>query len=128
MTNLDPDRYVSVSELEAELSFTHRALQVDQTEWEKLLRRLLDEESERVESGAYAGRTWAGDDVPGPIRDGVIRLVRSRLERIQSDGLSQETLPTGQSATYRPPEHVKADVQRVARQYRDDRDIGAWMV
>lgn len=134
MTTRNPERYVTVGQLESELSFTNRALQADESEWAELLRRLLDEESERIESASYAARTWGGphtsgtDDVPGPIRDGVIRLVRSRLERIQSDGLAQETLPTGQSASYRPPEDVRADVQRIARQHRDDSDIGAWVV
>lgn len=52
--------------------------------------------------------SYGYDSAPGAVRDAIVRLVRSRLERIKSDGLESESLPTGQSASYRPPEEVMA--------------------
>ena len=125
----DPERYVSLEELEEELPFSEAAFSV--ADWSGLLERLLDEESERVEGDDYVGRTWDdAADVPGPVKHGIIRLVRSRLEQIKSDGLDSESGPTGQSVTYRPPEAVRRDVQSMVAKYREDdgERPGAWVV
>lgn len=62
--------------------------------------------------------TYGFEEPPGDIRDAVIRLVRSRLERIKSDGLGSESMPTGQSADYRPPEEIHADVKNIVGKHK----------
>ena len=196
----DPERYLSVSDLRDELPFSpEKAFGIDDTEtdadgntdWDNLLERLLDEESDRVErfdgtlfvetetsETLYGDEDTVDDDlllpdrpvtdvvsvdadgealevgtdvrvrethvelldaapiyswpdgaievtwtygyseVPGDVRDAIVRLVRSRLERIQSDGLESESLPTGQSASYRPPEDVIRGAKETVSQYR----------
>lgn len=64
--------------------------------------------------------TYGYSSVPGPVQDGLVRLVRSRLDRIQSDGLKSESLPSGQSASYRPPEEVLTTVAWTVAEYRPD--------
>ncbi|QCW03566.1 DUF1302 domain-containing protein [Natrinema pallidum] len=205
----DPERYLSVGDLEDELPFSPSAFDVDNTEtnadgntdWDNLLQRLLDEESDRIEQMAstlfvqtetsatlYGDEDTVGDDlplpdrpvvdvasigvdgdplevgtdvrvrethvellddaaiyswpdgpievtwtygydaVPGDVRDGLVRLVRSRLERIQSDGLESEGLPTGQSASYRPPEEIVAAVADDVGGYSPPSYFGGTMV
>ena len=133
----DAERYVSVNELMDEIAFDESMFDV--VNWDPFLERLLGAESERIENAAYAGRVWAphpdapdDNDVPAVVKHGVIRLVRSRLEQIHSDGLSSESGPAGQSLDYRPPAHVRQDVQSMVSKYReptdDDADRGAWVV
>ena len=124
----DAERYVSQDELEAELSFDPDAFPAD--DWDDLVTRLLAQESERVEGPDYANREWDdADDVPGPVFDGIVRLVRSRLQRIKADGVESESTVSGQSLSYRPPEAVRADVQSAVSKYReDDEESGAWLV
>lgn len=62
--------------------------------------------------------TYGNEGVPGDVKDGLVRLVRSRLERIQSDGLESESVPTGQSASYRPPEEIIDAVKRSVIKHR----------
>jgi hypothetical protein len=199
----DPERYLNVATLEDEIAYRPEALGVDDevgdgedvSDWEQLLQRFLDEESDRIEGPNYAdtrfvpttttatlyGDTAAvGDDLllrerpvrsvtsidadgtaldvdtdvrvrethvqlleaapltswpdgpitveweygyeepPGEVIDALVRLVRSRLDRIQTDGLESESLPSGQSASFRPPEEIRADVRRTVAQYEPD--------
>lgn len=199
----DPERYLSVAALEDEIAYRPEALGIDDTtsdgeemsDWEQLLQRLLDEESDRIEGPNYAGtrfvptttsatlygdtaavdddlllrerpvrsvtsinadgttldvdthvRVWEThvtllkdapingwpdgpitieweyglDEPPGDVVDAVVRLVRSRLDRIQTDGLESESLPSGQSASFRPPEAIRADVRRTVARYEPD--------
>lgn len=62
--------------------------------------------------------TYGYDEVPGEIRDAIVRLCRSRLQRIKSDGVESESYPSGQSITYRPPDEVRAAILSTARKYR----------
>lgn len=64
--------------------------------------------------------TYGFDSVPGPVRDGLVRLVRSRLERIMGDGVTSESVPSGQNTTYRPPEQIRADVRASVATYRPE--------
>jgi hypothetical protein len=64
--------------------------------------------------------THGYDEVPGPVVDALVRLVRSRLERRTTDGVESESVPSGQSATYRPPEAIISSVQSTVSQYRPD--------
>ena len=122
----DPERYVTADELQEELPFGEET-RANIDDWEALLERFLDEESERIEGPDYAGREF--DDVPGPVKNAVVRLVRSRLEQIKTDGVESESLASGLSMTYRPPEAIRRDVQSMVRKYRDDEDHpGAWVV
>ena len=114
----DPERYVTTDALQDELPFDEAAFPTID-DWAGLLERLLDEESERIEGSDYADRTF-DEDVPGPVKDGVIRLVRSRLDRIKTDGLETESLSDGSSYGYRPPEAVRADVRSAVAKYRED--------
>ena len=125
----EPERYVTLEELQQELAYQPAAFGMADDEgeptddWTALLERLLDEESERVEGDHYAGRTWGADeDVPGPVKHGIIRLARSRLTQIHGDGYESESSPAGQSATYTPAEDVRADVQSQVAKYRETDD------
>lgn len=124
----DAERYVSLEELKEELPFRPSAFpEID--DYDATLERFLDEESERIEGDDYAGRTWDSDEVvPGPVKHGIARLVRSRLEQIKSDGIESESLPSGQSATYRPPEEVRRGVRSAVRKYRPEDDNSGAMV
>ena len=55
----DPERYVSLESLTDELPFSEAAFDVD--DYDALLERLVDQESERIEGDDYAGRTWDED-------------------------------------------------------------------
>lgn len=79
---------------------------------------------DEVEVGWSYGHT----ELPRPARDAIIRLVRSRLERVKSDGLESESLPTGQSASYRPPEEILSAAAATIRGYRPDTYDGGMMV
>jgi len=200
----DPERYLTVEELREELGRSPRTVGLDPedpddvAEYEDLLERLLDEESERLEGPDFAGTTFvergveetlfsaeavrgsgrdlvpssrpiaslesvepldadvsidvadvrvrethlelledadvvewptgaieveytAGfDSVPGPIVDGLVRLVRSRIDRRSSDGVESESVPSGQSVQYRPASDVRRDVRSTASKYRPD--------
>ncbi|GGL55130.1 hypothetical protein [Halocalculus aciditolerans] len=198
-----PAPYVSVEELEAELSWTAEDLGVPTTDtdgdgtpqWTNLLERLLREECERVDD--WLGTTFEittttatldgtdGDElplpkrpvqsvasvtihtedgdttvpvedvvveeafiallpsadvdafpdgrrsvsvewtygyetVPGPVREGVIRLVRKRLAMIEEDGLKQESVGDG-SWTYQVPADVRQEVRASVARYAPPR-------
>ena len=136
----DPDRYVDLPTVKQEIVYSPDVFDMDTVEWDDLLERLIGEESERVESDRYANRVWDphpdapdDDDVPSPVTDGIIRLVRSRLDAIQLDGVSQESID-GQSSTFRPSSEIRDEVRRSVAPYRPKRDddddphIGAWVV
>lgn len=135
---MDPDRYVSLEELHEEIVYAPRSFNLEESEYDTLLTRLLDEESERIESDVFAGRTWGLDSspddaaVPGPVKDGVVRLVRSRLDRIQADGVESESLSSGQSASFRPAAEIRRDVRQTVSEYRPkgntESSFGAWTV
>lgn len=63
---------------------------------------------------------YGHDGMPGELRDALIRLVRSKLQRIKADGVESDSLPSGQSVSYRPPEDVVTQAQKTARKYRPD--------
>ena len=99
--------------------------------------QLLDEDADgndvdlnRWPDGWYEVEyTYGYDEVPGPVVDAIVRLVRSRLARIDADGVDSETLPTGQSVSYRPPERLLASVSRTMQRYRPPTyDSGAMVI
>lgn len=136
----DSDRYVDLPTVKQEIPYDPVAFDMDSAEWDDFLTRLLGEETERVESGRYAARVWEphddapdDDDVPAPVIDGILRLVRSRLDAVQADGVTQESID-GQSTTFRPSSEIRDEVRRSVAPYRPGRDgdedpyVGAWMV
>lgn len=129
----DHERYVSQETLLQELAWDAEAFQgVD--DFDALLERLLDEESDRIEG--FAERSWGqddspdDDDAPVEVRDGVIRLVRSRLQRIQTDGIGNDQIVGAGSASYRPPEEILDSVREQVAPFRprNDTDRSAWAV
>ena len=60
------------------------------------------------------------DDVPHPVREAVLRLVRARLARIEEDGLERESVD-GASYTYRPPEDLTREIAVSLREFRAPR-------
>lgn len=132
------ERYVTLDEMHEELVYSAQAFGLSSTEYDTLILRLIDEESERIESDLFAGRTWGlesspdGDEVPGPIKDGVVRLVRSRLDRIQADGIESESISSGQSTSFRPAAEIRQDVRSTVAEYRPtgntETSFGAWTV
>ncbi|WP_255170103.1 hypothetical protein [Natrononativus amylolyticus] len=88
--------------------------------------RVLDTHLVRVDGRWPRGQynidveyTYGYDDVPGAVRNGIVRLVRSVLEQIPTDGLSQESSGDA-SYTYRPPGEIRATVAAEVQQYRPD--------
>lgn len=49
------------------------------------------------------------EDAPGPFRDGLVRLIRSRIEQRKTDGLESESADS--SYTYRPSSEIKHEVR-----------------
>lgn len=64
--------------------------------------------------------TWdyGFDGAPEPVREGIIRVARDAVEQIATDGLERESTGDGASYTYRPPQHVKAEVLAMTREYQ----------
>lgn len=60
------------------------------------------------------------DDVPHPVQEAVLRLVRERLSMIEEDGLKRESVD-GASYTYRPPEELKREVAASLREFNPPR-------
>lgn len=61
--------------------------------------------------------TFGYDNVPGPVEEAFVRLVRSAIDQIATDGLAQESVGDG-SYTYRPPQELRAEVVTTIREYR----------
>lgn len=113
-----PFPYVSPDELRLELQYSANDFpNVDgQSDWEQLLTRALKAESERVAQYANEVDTvneWrpANATVPFVVQEAVIRLARARIARIREDGISNESLPSGASYNYRPPEEIRSEVK-----------------
>lgn len=110
-----PFPYVTVESLERELTLTPERIGVSDTEWQEMLSDFIETESERVETNDYAGVQYrdlpAVDDVPGIIREAVIRLSRARAHAIEQDGLSSENAGDGASYNYRSVAEVRAEVK-----------------
>lgn len=135
---MDPERYVTLNELGNEVSYEAQSFRMPESEYNDLLTRLLDEESERIEGEFFAARTWEqegspdDDPPPGPVKDGIIRLVRSRLDRIQSDGVESESTTSGHSTTFKPSAEIMEQVAAAVGEFRPSGDsetsFGAWVV
>lgn len=61
--------------------------------------------------------TYGHDGVPGPVEDGLVRLCRNAVERVQTDGLESESTGDGASYNYRLPTAVQNEVQAVISDY-----------
>lgn len=133
-----PERYVTLVELREEVVYGSHSFRLSDADYDDLLTRILDEESERMEGEFFAARTWEQEDSPdddpppGPVKDGIIRLVRSRLDRIQSDGIASESTTSGHSSTFRPSAEIMEQVASAVGEYRpsgdSDTSYGAWVV
>lgn len=60
--------------------------------------------------------TYGFQEVPGPVEDAIIRLVRNALDNIETDGLQSES-EDQISYTYRTPASVKAEARAQVQQY-----------
>ena len=69
-SNGDPERYLSVDALEDELGFDGDTFDVDN--WPDLLERLLDEESERIESQDFADTAFVEIETTERVYGGVV--------------------------------------------------------
>lgn len=110
-----PFPYVDADKLERELQLTPERIGVSDTEWQELLSDALEGATERVETDEYAGVQFRDsettDDVPGIIREGIIRLARARLYAIETDGLESENTGDSASYNYRSLADVRAEVK-----------------
>lgn len=50
------------------------------------------------------------EEIPGPVQDGLVRLIRSRLEQRKTDGLESES-GGDTSYTYRPSDEIRHEVR-----------------
>lgn len=108
--------YVTREQLERRLELDADALAVSDEEWLAILDEVLEAESERVELAEYAGVSYRDvdttDEVPSIVREGVIRLARSAVQQIRTDGLSSENVGDGASYAYRPVSDIRDEVAR----------------
>jgi hypothetical protein len=121
--------YVTADDFERELTLTANRLGVSDSEWYSLVDDVLESESERVETADYAGETWrdveSTDDIPGIVREAVVRLSRARLYAIESDGLASEGTGDSASYDYRSLAEIRSEVMadlQAADLSRDDGD------
>lgn len=126
-----PFPYVTPERLERELTLTPERIGVSDTEWLDLLSDVLESESERVETDDYAGVQYRDyettGDVPGILREAVIRLSRARLYAIETDGLESENTGDSASYNYRSPSAIRQEVMadlQAADLSRGDGDDG----
>lgn len=61
--------------------------------------------------------TYGFAEAPPAIQAAVIRLVRSSLDQIKTDGLGNESLPDGASYGYRPPADIRREVRSEVSEY-----------
>jgi hypothetical protein len=113
-----PFPYVDADTFASELPYTASDFPglASESEWQGLLERALKTESERVASYANQVDTAAEWDpadatVPFVARMAVIRLARDRIAGIKEDGLASESLGSGASYDYRPPEALRKEVK-----------------
>jgi hypothetical protein len=123
--------YVTADAFERELTLTANRLGVSDSQWDTLVDDVLESESERVETADYAGETWrdveSTDDVPGIVREAVVRLARARLYAVESDGLQSENTGDSASYDYRSLAEIRSEVMadlQAADLSRDDGDGG----
>lgn len=110
-----PFPYVTVETLKRELTLTPERVGLNDSEWQEMLGDFVETETERVERDDYAGVRYrdlpSTDDVPGIVREAVIRLSRARAHAIEQDGLSNENVGDGSSYTYRSLAEVRQEVK-----------------
>lgn len=126
-----PFPYVTVETLERELTLTPERIGVSDTEWQGLLSDFVEAASERVEQDNYAGVRYRDvdtiDEIPGIIRESVIRLSRARAQAIDTDGLESENVGDGASYNYQGIASIRAEVKaelQAADLSRGDDDDG----
>ena len=134
------ERYINLATLKGEIPFSSSDFILDDevedeeglTEWDNFLLDKLDDESSRVESWFPASDF--GEDTPTTIKEGVIRLVRLRLDLINSDGLDSESLVDGASYSYTEPKEIRKEIKsEIAEEILAEEDLtddnkGAWVV
>lgn len=126
-----PFPYVDADRLEQELPLTPEKVGVSDTGWQELLQDFVADESERVEQDNYAGVRYRDidtvDEIPGIIRESVIRLARARAYAINTDGLESENVGDGASYNYQGLASIRAEVKaelQAADLSRGDGDDG----
>lgn len=116
-----PFPYVTADELQRELPYSHETSGLTESEWMALLTDKLKQESERVDQ--WTNESYRGDSatVPFIVRAAVIRLTRSVITQIESDGLSSEKVDD-HSESYRPPSEIREEVRKELGEagYTDD--------
>jgi len=131
----DAERYVNLGDLKIELPFTSSDFQLDDSieegedysDWDDFLLDLLEEESSRLE-GWFEDHNFETDPPKTPVKEGVIRLVRLRLDLVNSDGLEDESLGDGSSFSYSDPRKIRNEVKSdISELVVNDRG-GAWVV
>lgn len=134
------ERYINLATLKGEIPFSSSDFILDDevedeeglTEWDNFLLDKLDDESSRVES--WFPEQDFGEDTPTTINEGVIRLVRLRLDLINSDGLDSESLVDGASYSYSEPREIRKEIKsEIAEEILAEEDLtddnkGAWVV
>lgn len=122
-----PFPYADQPRLEREMSYGPSDFGFEtETEWTSLLADALNSESDRIDGWTHDDLNWHDEDdtVPFVIEAMTIRLARQYVASIHEDGLSSQSLPSGASTSYRPPEDLRAEVKRelVERGYRETDD------
>lgn len=134
------ERYINLATLKGEIPFSSSDFILDDevedeeglTEWDNFLLDKLDDESSRVES--WFPEEDFGEDTPTTIKEGVIRLVRLRLDLINSDGLDSESLVDGASYSYSETREIRKEIKsEIAEEILAEEDLtddnkGAWVV
>lgn len=105
-----PFPYVTETEMSRELPYSHKNTGLTESEWMDLVADKLKQESARVESWIDESYRGEYDTVPFVVRAAVIRLTRSVITQIESDGLSSESVDD-HSESYRPPAEVREEVR-----------------
>ena len=72
--------------------------------------------------------TYGYEDTPGPVEEAFIRLVRTALDQIKTDGLQQEQRDGSGSWNYRIPPEIRAEAASTIRSYRPPSYYGGAMM
>lgn len=105
-----PFPYVEASKIERELPYGHQGSGMGETEWTEFIQDKAKQESARVEEWVNDSYRGDNDSVPFVVQAAVIRLVRSVVTQVDSDGLNSEDVGD-HSEDYRPPADVRDEVR-----------------
>lgn len=71
--------------------------------------------------------THGYEEVPGPLMKAIVRIVRNRLQQVESDGVDSDSV-FGDSISYRPPQEVLAEARAEVQEFREPSFHGGAMV